>query len=77
MNISKIINAKDVNMDISKQKQKNVFYVVQKKMEVMLVVNALMKKMNKVPKPKILFAKDVIPQIHYLGDLSLNKIKFF
>ena len=77
MNISKIIHAKDVNMDILKQKQKNVFYAVQKIMEAMLVVNALMKKMNKVPKPKILFVKDVIPQIYYLGDLSMNKIKFF
>ena len=43
MNISQTINAKVVNMDISKQRMKNVFIVEMKNMEVQVATNVDMK----------------------------------
>ena len=46
MNIKKIKNVKDVNMDISEQKMKNVFIAVPSNMVVLDVLNVAMKLMQ-------------------------------
>ena len=66
MNINKTINAKNVKMVTLKQRKKNAFIAIQKKMEDMLVPNVNMKKMIKALTLKILSVKAVIQLIHYL-----------
>ena len=56
MNINLIINVKHVNMDILKQKMKNEFIADQNNMEVLLVMNADMKKIYLVMILIILYA---------------------
>ena len=57
MNIKKIINVKLANMDISKQKVNLVFIVEQNNMEVQLVMNVYMKKINMEMKKITLYVK--------------------
>ena len=61
MNINKIINVKHVNMDISKQKKKNVYIVAQNNMVVQLVMNVDMNKMKQEKILIILYVKIAFP----------------
>ena len=71
MNIKKIKNATDANMDILKQKMKNAFFAVQIKLEVLHVNNADMILIIMVKKQIILYAKNVFHIIFTIKNIMI------
>ena len=78
MNIKKIINVKDVNMDILKQKMKSVFIVGLNNMVVLDVMNVDIKSMKMELKMIILYVKVVIHiiQIFIMNNINIMIIDF-